>query len=82
MNPPDAEALIKQVQSVVDRMNQLKDTYKRSADFLNPTLAEMLDPILNNSAANQLGISQAIDGTWDLDASRLTSLLIEQDPTK
>jgi hypothetical protein len=78
MNPPDAKAVIKQVQSIVDHMNQLKDTYKRSADFLNPTLAEMLDPILNNAAANQLGISLAIDGTWDLDASRLTSLLSEQ----
>ena len=78
MDPPDAEAVIKQVQTIVDYMNRLKDTYNRSADFLNPTLVKMLDPILNNSAADQLGISQTIDGTWDLNASQLTSLLVEQ----
>ena len=78
MDSPDAEAVIKQVHLIVEYMNQLKETYNRSSDFLNPTLVEMLDPILNNSAAKQLGISQTIDGTWDLDPSRLTSLLNEQ----
>ena len=78
MDSPDAEAVIKQVHLIVEYMNQLKETYNRSSDFLNPTLVEMLDPILNISAAKQLGISQAIDGTWDLDPPRLTSLLNEQ----
>lgn len=78
MDPSDSEVVIKQVQTIVDYMNQMKDTYNRSADFLNPTLVQMLDPILNNSAAIQLGISQTDDGTWDLDASQLSSVLYEQ----